>query len=97
MLGAHAAVGTGLEIKNSRYTGHLSTPVCFDEQRAAMLKEYFQQNALKVDFGQSYAYGDLKWDRHVLEMVGNPVAVYPDEVLRTYAQSRGWKIIDSQP
>jgi HAD superfamily hydrolase (TIGR01490 family) len=96
-LGIKTTLGTGLEVKNSRYTGQLSTPICFDEQRASMLKESFRQNNLKVDFSQSYAYGDLKWDRPVLEMVGNPVAVYPDEVLRAYAQSRGWKIIDSKP
>lgn len=96
-LGAQAMVGTGLEIKNSRCTGQLSTPICFDRQRVLMLKEYLQEHDLKVDLSQSYAYGDLKWDQPVLEMVGNPVAVYPDEVLRNYAQSRGWRIIDSQP
>jgi HAD superfamily hydrolase (TIGR01490 family) len=95
-LGVKTTLGTGLEIKNSRYTGQLSTPICFDEQRASMLKESFRESDIKVDFRQSYAYGDLKWDRPVLEMVGNPVAVYPDDELRAYAQSQGWKVIDSQ-
>ena len=95
-LGVRTTVGTGLEMKNSRCTGQLSTVVCFDEQRASMLKEHFRENNIEVDFEQSYAYGDLKWDRPVLEMVGNPVAVYPDEVLRAHAQSRGWQIIGSQ-
>lgn len=92
-LEVHSTVGTGLAVKNSHYTGQVSTAICFDEQRVSMLKEYIRQTDLAVDLSRSYAYGDMKWDRPVLEMVGNPVAVYPDDELRDCAQSRGWKII----
>ena len=86
-------VATGLELDGARYTGRVSTPICLDEQRATMVKEYLEQAGIEVDFAQSFAYGDTKWDRPALEMVGHPVAVYPDEELRAYAQSQGWRII----
>jgi phosphoserine phosphatase len=37
----------------------------------------------------------LAWivDALVLEVVGNPVTVYPDEPLRDLAVERGWRII----
>lgn len=93
-LEVHHIVGTGLELKDSRFTGRVSTPICLDEQRATMVQQYLQQAGIEADLGQSYAYGDTKWDRPVLELVGNPVAVYPDEVLRAVAQSRRWQVIE---
>ena len=35
--------------------------------------------------------GDALTDIDLLEMVGRPVAVYPDEGLRAVAEERGWK------
>jgi phosphoserine phosphatase len=92
-LSADHTFGTGMEIKNSRYTGNVNTAICFDEHRVSMLKAYIQQSGIEVDFSKSYAYGDTKWDQAVLALMGNPVAVYPDETLKACAQSRGWKII----
>jgi HAD superfamily hydrolase (TIGR01490 family) len=92
-LGISLILGTGLEVKGSKYTGKVSTAICFDNHRVSMLRDFTRGNGLEVDFAQSYAYGDTKWDKPVLEMVGNPVAVYPDSELRAYAQSKGWKII----
>jgi len=92
-LEVHHIVGTGLELNSSRYSGRVSTPICNDEQRAAMIKEYLNHAGIEVDLRQSYAYGDTKWDRPVLELVGNPVAVYPDKELRAVAQSQGWQVI----
>jgi len=92
-LGVDFSLGTKLEKKGSYYTGRLSGPVCFDVQRVSMLRERIRQAGLEVDLGRSYAYGDTIGDKPVLEMVGNPVAVYPDSRLRAHAQEQGWKII----
>ncbi len=92
-LGIHHIVGTGLELNSTVYSGRVSTPICNDKQRATMIKQYLRQAGIEVDFGQSYAYGDTKWDKPVLELAGHPVAVYPDEELRAYAQSRSWQVI----
>ena len=46
----------------------------------------------RVDF----AYGDTAQDIPLLEHAGHPVAVYPDEALRTIAVERGWEILGSE-
>lgn len=46
-----------------------------------------------IDWENSYAYGDSYSDLPVLELVGNPVAVKPEEKLRSVAQERGWEIL----
>lgn len=92
-LGVDLSVGTRLEERGGYYTGRLSGPVCFGEQRVSMLMGRILQAGLEVDLARSYAYGDTIGDKPVLEMVGNPVAVYPDVRLRLYAQKQGWKIV----
>jgi phosphoserine phosphatase len=46
----------------------------------------------RVDF----AYGDTAQDVPLLEHADHPVAVYPDEALKTVAQARGWEILGSR-
>lgn len=46
-----------------------------------------------IDWANSYAYGDSHSDLPVLELVGHPVAVQPEERLRTVAAKRNWEII----
>jgi HAD superfamily hydrolase (TIGR01490 family) len=47
----------------------------------------------QIDWENSYAYGDSYSDLPVLELVGNPVAVKPEEKLRFIAKERDWEII----
>lgn len=90
-LGADHAIGTTLEIKNGRFTGRSLPPVCIDEFKAIKAKRYLKTEGIYVDLAASYAYADSITDLHLLEMVGNPIAVYPDEALRNLAASRGWR------
>ena len=46
-----------------------------------------------IDWENSFAYGDSFSDLPVLELVGNPVAVKPEEKLRNIANGRGWEIL----
>lgn len=46
-----------------------------------------------VDWKNSYAYGDSFSDLPVLEMVGHPVVVAPDEKLKHIANERQWEMI----
>lgn len=48
----------------------------------------------QIDWENSYAYGDSFSDMPVLELVGNPVAVRPEERLRSLANARGWEVMD---
>lgn len=43
------------------------------------------------------AYGDTWMDIPLLEHAEHPVAVYPDEKLKTLAKERGWEIVGEAP
>jgi len=92
-LGVEVIIGTKLEKRSGYYTGRLNSAPCFSEQRVKMLRELIDAIGLKVDLSESFAYGDTILDKPVLQMVGNPVAVYPDPELEAYAQKCCWKII----
>jgi|SRR5690625_4151015 len=47
----------------------------------------------QIDWANSFAYGDSFSDLSVLELVGNPVAVQPDEKLKAVALERQWEIL----
>lgn len=47
-----------------------------------------------IDWENSFAYADSYSDLSVLELVGHPVAVDPDEDLRSVALERDWEIIE---
>lgn len=46
-----------------------------------------------IDWENSTAYGDSISDISVLELVGNPVAVRPENRLRSIAEERKWEIL----
>ncbi|MFZ0577519.1 MAG: HAD-IB family hydrolase [Psychrobacillus psychrotolerans] len=58
------------------------------------LKVHEALDGYQIDWENSYAYGDSFSDMPVLELVGNPVAVRPEEKLRSLANARGWEVMD---
>jgi len=92
-LGVEETVGTPLVLRAGRYTGGSERPVCQGRGKVSRLKAYLSGED-RVSWGQSYAYADSYVDLPLLQHVGNPVAVYPDEQLRTFARRRGWEIIE---
>jgi HAD superfamily hydrolase (TIGR01490 family) len=92
-LGIDHVVATPLEERDGRYTGRMSGPMCFADEKGRQLTAYLESNGLDVDMRASYAYADRHYDASLLEMVGHPVAVYPDEGLLAHARERGWEII----
>ena len=91
-LGAQYGIGTRFEIIDGRYTGHSLKPVCIDEHKASMAKELLQSKGLDVDLNDSFAYADSVADLSLLELVGHPVAAFPEPELRAIAEERGWRI-----
>ncbi len=91
-LGVQHVVGTRLELKRGRYSGRAVTP-CFGHDKVTLLTELLAKSRLDIDLSQSFAYGDSIFDVPVLELVGNPVAVYPDDELWDYASQEGWRIL----
>lgn len=82
-------IGTPTEIVNGRLrtTGELAANERKIEQVLSRL------GVDRVDV----AYGDTWMDIPLLEHAEHPVAVYPDEKLKTAAMERGWEIIGETP
>ncbi len=91
-VGAGHTVATEFELRAGRYSGHSLEPVCIDENKAVLAKAYLERRGIEIDFQASYAYADAISDLHLLEMVGNPVAVYPDEELGKVTKAHGWQL-----
>jgi len=84
--------GTTLEVKSDRYTGVWKGALLEGVQKSCAMKELAQANGL--DLASSYGYADSYADLAMLETVGHPFAVYPDDRLKEVAMQRKWGIID---
>jgi HAD superfamily hydrolase (TIGR01490 family) len=93
MWGVTHAIGSPVEIRDGRYTGRMVAPPCIDAQKAVYARDYFSQQGLGVDYAASFAYADSVSDLGLFELVGRPVAVYPDRALMALAVQRGWEIL----
>jgi len=78
-------IGTPTEIINGRF--QIVSELVADEKKIERVLSHLGVD--RVDF----AYGDTILDIPLLEHADHPVAVYPDEKLRTIATERGWEII----
>jgi HAD superfamily hydrolase (TIGR01490 family) len=88
-------VGTPLVLANGRYNGRSLRPACQGVGKVTRLKEYLEATA-PIDWEASFGYADSYTDIPLLEAMGRPVAVYPDEQLSDRAQAQSWEIIDAQ-
>ena len=93
LLGINHTVGTALEEANDCYTGRLAGTFCHGDERARLVRHFIEVSGFDVDLSSSYAYGDRVHDIPMLEMVGHPMAVYPDKEFLTYANESGWTVI----
>jgi HAD superfamily hydrolase (TIGR01490 family) len=92
-LNVTGIVGTQLEVLNGKYTGRIVPPVMTGCDKYDFTHEFFSSRGVEVDWDASYAYADSITDLGLLELVGRPVAVYPDQKLHIHAQKEGWEII----
>lgn len=63
----------------------------FADRKIDIIKEHFKNK--EVDWKNSQAYSDSITDIKMLELVGQPVAVTPDNDLLSVAQDKKWKIL----
>lgn len=90
-LGIPHLLATDPEIIDNRYTGNIVGTPCFQEGKVTRLNAWLEDK--KLDLQHSYFYSDSHNDLPLLNKVGHPVAVDPDDKLRKEAQSNGWKIL----
>ena len=92
-LKADGAIGTQPEFMNGKYTGKTIPPLISGATKATKVRELVQSRGWDVDWTASYAYGDSYTDHHMLNLVGHPVAVYPDAKLHTLAKEKNWEVL----
>ena len=90
-LGIDSILATEPEIVNNRYTGKVVGTPCFREGKVERLKDWLTQTG--GNLADSCFYSDSHNDLPLLEMVTRPVAVDPDDTLRSHAEMKGWEII----
>ncbi len=91
-LAADSAIGTRVEVRGGRYTGRAIEPTCMGQGKVKRLRLLLADQP-KIEVAKSYAYADSITDLPLLEMVGHPVAVYPDRELASVAHERGWPLL----
>jgi HAD superfamily hydrolase (TIGR01490 family) len=92
-LGVTGVVGTEIELREGRLSGRVIPPACAGIEKDRLTRRFLEAHRLEIDFAASYAYADSISDLPLLEMVGHPVAVYPDAPLATLARERGWRVM----
>lgn len=90
-LGVADLLATEPEMRDGRYTGKVAGVPCYKEGKIERLKAWLAENEESAE--GCWFYSDSRNDIPLLEFAANPVAVDPDEVLRTHADLRGWPII----
>lgn len=90
-LGFDQIIGTQVSTKDGRYTGKLIRPWPVGKGKAQIVQKLASK--FYIDLELSKAYGDSELDIDMLKLVGEPIAVNPDNELEKYAKQHGWKII----
>ena len=84
-------LATDPEMINNRYTGKVHGTPCFREGKVERLTIWLKETGNNLT--NSYFYSDSHNDLPLLEAVKKPVAVNPDETLRSHAEMKDWDII----
>lgn len=95
MFGVGHLIACDVEVVGGRYTGQPTGVPSFREGKTRRVEMWLAAMGKKIeDFELSWFYSDSLNDLPLLERVNRPVAVNPDQTLRTHALARGWPIID---
>ncbi|RMG62176.1 MAG: HAD family hydrolase [Chloroflexi bacterium] len=81
---------TELEIVNGRFTGGIVGEPCYGEGKRIWGERIAAERGASLS--QCTFYTDSYSDRALLDVVGHPVVVNPDRMLRRYARERSWPI-----
>lgn len=85
-------IGTEVPFSHDKFAHNVPIDHVHAARKTELIHEFFQHQT--IDWDNSFAYGDSYSDLAVLQLVGNPVAVCPDEKLREIAKEKGWEILE---
>lgn len=84
-------IGSSIPYDDEKLRKNASINYIYGERKMEMINAHLSNT--KVDWENSYAYGDSFTDLNVLELVGNPVAVNPEPRLLEVANHKKWEIM----
>lgn len=90
-FGVDHLIATDPEIIEGRYTGKVSGIPSFQEGKVVRLQTWLQEQGNSLQ--GAWFYSDSHNDLPLLSIVDHPVAVDPDDRLRSHALSQGWKVV----
>jgi HAD superfamily hydrolase (TIGR01490 family) len=79
-----------LVVVDDRMTGDVIDPPCYGEGKVIWAQRYADEH--QGALSEAYFYTDSHSDQPLLDLVGHPIAVNPDNRLKRLAQKRGWPI-----
>lgn len=86
-----AMIGTHIPFKDHQIDSHAPIEPVQGMRKNEKIDAFIQGK--EIDWINSYAYGDSFTDVSVLELVGHPVAVNPEQSLENVAIERNWEVI----
>ena len=91
LLGIEHLIATEPAFVDGRYTGEVAGVPSFQHGKVTRLNDWLEQYG--YDLRGSFFYSDSHNDLPLLEQVDTAVAVDPDDILKSVAKQRGWKIL----
>ncbi len=95
LLGIANLIATEPEIIDQKITGKIVGTPSFQDGKITRLHQWLGTD--NPDLTDCAFYSDSSNDLPLLQAVGKPVAVDPDEALQTHAEQAGWPIISLRP
>jgi len=89
-FGVDDLIATDPEIVDGRYTGKVAGTPCFQKGKITRLQQWLENT--HHDLVGSTFYSDSHNDIPLLEIVETPIAVDPDDELKSLAEKNNWQI-----
>ena len=86
-------IGSTVNYKNNKVDTKQPFKRVFGTKKIELIRNHFKDQ--KVDWNESQAYSDSLSDLSMLNLVRQPVAVYPDHSLTKIAEANNWEIISN--
>lgn len=92
-LGVDVLLATDLEMAEDKFTGKIQGIPCYQQGKVEKLNEWMERARSDYDLSEACFYTDSINDLGLLEKVGEPIAVDPDQQLEEVARANNWQII----
>ncbi len=92
LLGLDDLLSSRMEVEGDHYTGEVIGEFCTGPGKAEALLAYCGEAG--VDPMDCAMFGDGRSDMDALAVVGEPVAVHPNDTLAKVAAEKGWPVVD---